>query len=368
MSAPGGGGPTVTLTFAGDSTSLEQSSDRAGSATQRFSQAIDESGRRMQDSGKRLDATREKFDTLDTRAMGFRDTITGLQDGWKAWNDETLSTPERLLTVGFAVGDLASGMANWLIPALGGIAPMARAAWAALTGPVGIAVLAIGALVAAGVWAYNNIAWFRAGVDAAWAGIKSAFSAGVNFAIGLLSWFASLPGRFAGWFGGALGAVTSFAGNLIGRIRALPGQILGALSSLGSLLVNSGRSLIEGLWRGIQGAIGWVKDKIGGALTAIRNLFPFSPAKEGPFSGSGYTTHSGAALMRDFGAGMQGVDLTGVVSGSLGTAQAALNAPARGGAAGGGVIEMRVSGNVDSALVSLLHSLQRRGDLQFVRA
>ena len=36
-------------------------------------------------------------------------------------------------------------------------------------------------------------------------------------------------------------------------------------------------------------------------LSNIRKLFPFSPAKEGPFSGTGYTTYSGRALMRDFG-------------------------------------------------------------------
>ncbi|MCL7660572.1 hypothetical protein M8360_34925, partial [Klebsiella pneumoniae] len=39
-------------------------------------------------------------------------------------------------------------------------------------------------------------------------------------------------------------------------------------------------------------------------LTRIRNFFPFSPAKEGPFSGKGYTLYSGRALTSDFAKGM----------------------------------------------------------------
>ena len=36
----------------------------------------------------------------------------------------------------------------------------------------------------------------------------------------------------------------------------------------------------------------------------VRNFFPFSPAKKGPFSGDGYTLYSGQKLMRDFAKGM----------------------------------------------------------------
>ena len=35
-------------------------------------------------------------------------------------------------------------------------------------------------------------------------------------------------------------------------------------------------------------------------LDGIANFFPHSPAKVGPFSGRGYTTHSGKALIGDF--------------------------------------------------------------------
>lgn len=237
-----------------------------------------------------------------------------------------------------------------------------------LLNPVGLWIAGIALLIAAVIWAYNNIDWFREGVQTAWNWIKEAFRAGVDKAKEIIQWFRELPGKAREWFGGFKDAARAKFDELVGFIRSIPGRIRDGLSNLGSLLIGAGRSLIEGLWSGIQGAIGWVKGKISGALSAIRDLFPFSPAKEGPFSGKGYTIHSGRAMMEDFGRGMTGVDLRSAAAGALGRAQGGLNAPTPGGTRGGGVIEMRVSGNVDSALVSLLHSLQRRGELQFVRA
>ncbi len=90
------------------------------------------------------------------------------------------------------------------------------------------------------------------------------------------------------------------------RIRNVPQAIIGVFSGAGSWLVHSGQALLEGLWNGISGALGTVKSKISDALGSIRRLFPFSPAKEGPFSGHGYTSWSGRALMRDFGKGAAG--------------------------------------------------------------
>ncbi|WP_190821225.1 hypothetical protein [Saccharopolyspora pogona] len=95
-------------------------------------------------------------------------------------------------------------------------------------------------------------------------------------------------------------------------VRGLPGSILDALGNLGSLLVDSGRALLQGLWDGISGAIGWLQGKVSGALSSIRDLFPFSPAKEGPFSGRGYTTFSGRALITDFASAIA-ADGTGAV-------------------------------------------------------
>lgn len=80
-------------------------------------------------------------------------------------------------------------------------------------------------------------------------------------------------------------------------------SICNFFSGAGQWLVDSGKAILEGLGEGIQNAIGGVKDIAEGAVSTIRNLFPFSPAKEGPFAGHGYTTYSGRALITDFAKG-----------------------------------------------------------------
>lgn len=82
--------------------------------------------------------------------------------------------------------------------------------------------------------------------------------------------------------------------------RDLPGRIMNALGNLGGLLKDSGRALLAGFTDGITNGFSRAKDAVADGLGAIRRLFPFSPAKEGPFSGRGYTTYSGRALSRDF--------------------------------------------------------------------
>ena len=109
-----------------------------------------------------------------------------------------------------------------------------------------------------------------------------------------------------------------FAGlgdRILGYVRSIPGKIAGIFAGAGSWLVNSGAALMDGFKQGILGAVESVKSAVSGALRKIRDFFPFSPAKVGPFSGSGYTSVSGEHLMRDFGEsiGAQGAFVRGQV-------------------------------------------------------
>lgn len=87
---------------------------------------------------------------------------------------------------------------------------------------------------------------------------------------------------------------------VVGFFRDLPGRVKEALGDVGNFLKDSGRALLDGFKEGIEGAFNGVRDSVEGGLGRIRDLFPFSPAKRGPFSGRGYTTYSGRALSRDF--------------------------------------------------------------------
>lgn len=108
---------------------------------------------------------------------------------------------------------------------------------------------------------------------------------------------------------------SGLGGRILGFIKGIPGRIVDLFAGAGSWLINSGKALMDGFKQGILDAVENVKKAVSGALKKIRDFFPFSPAKVGPFSGSGYTSVSGEHLMRDFGEaiGAQGSFVRGQV-------------------------------------------------------
>jgi hypothetical protein len=227
----------VTLTFAGDSTQLERTFGRVGAASAGMTKEV-------KGANDAFDRAGEAADTVDTRAMGFRDTLTGLEDGWKGVNaasqgDFGLQT---LLLLGFGVGDLASGLFNFLIPALKSsiawmkgfsIATAAQAVqtkivaaatkvWTAIQAafnfvmamnPVILITLAIIALIAVIVLIAMKTTWFQDLWHAAWSGIKTA-------AVAVWDWLSALPGRLRAVFMSVAEAISSpfrAAFNMIAR-------------------------------------------------------------------------------------------------------------------------------------------------------
>ena len=107
-------------------------------------------------------------------------------------------------------------------------------------------------------------------------------------------------------FNNVLTSVTNAFNNVVSFVAGIPGRVLSALGNLGSTLFNSGWSMIDGLRRGIVDGFNNAVTAVKNGLNRVRNFFPFSPAKEGPFSGCGYTDKSGRALVSDFASGMAG--------------------------------------------------------------
>jgi hypothetical protein len=218
----------ITVTWAGDTQGLQKSFRETEDAAQKSGKAV----------GEAWDQNIEKADTLDTRAMGFRDTLTGLQDGAAGvkkaasgdWGFETL------LLLGFGIGDLASGMVNLVLPALKAtkIATLAQAAAtniasvatkgftiaqnflkiAFLTSPIGWIVLAIGALVAIVVLIATKTTWFQTLWRVAWSGIKAAASNTWDFLKKIPGWIQTAFGKVAGF----IIAPYKFAFNQIARL------------------------------------------------------------------------------------------------------------------------------------------------------
>lgn len=115
----------------------------------------------------------------------------------------------------------------------------------------------------------------------------------------------SIYDAVTGAFNNLVSGVVGACGDLMDKVSSIPSDIMSFFSGIGSWLIDSGASLINGLTQGIQNALGDAINAVKGGLDTIRSFFPFSPAKRGPFSGHGYTTYSGMALMSDWGAGIE---------------------------------------------------------------
>lgn len=203
-------------------------------------------------------------------------------------------------TMGF-IKSVWTNIKTWMGTTIAALVASVKAHWTAITSAISGAVNAAKAVIT-GVW--NTIKGFitttmtgiRTAITTAWTNIKTAFSTGVSNAVAL--------------------------------VRGLPGLIMGAIGGLAGQMLGAGGRIIAALGQGIRNGLGGVTKAVGSVLSAARNLLPFSPAKEGPFSGRGWTLHSGRAISAALAQGM--TDNQGMVkAAALRMAQAAV--PALGG-------------------------------------
>lgn len=129
----------VELTFVGDEQDLKRAFDAVGQSSKQMEDQVQQSAR---DTAASLDRVGEAADTVDTRAMGFRDTLTGVQDSLAAVGVELSGGfHQSLLMAGFGLGDLGSGIYNFVAPSLKQLTADASKAKLALMG-LGVAAAA----------------------------------------------------------------------------------------------------------------------------------------------------------------------------------------------------------------------------------
>ncbi|MER7076638.1 Phage-related protein [Saccharopolyspora kobensis] len=160
------------------------------------------------------------------------------------------------------VAAAAAVVAQWAIMAAGAMARavIMAASWFVAMGPIGWVIAAVVGLVALIVanWdtvvAWTEQAWSAVSgwVASAWQWIVDSVSAAGRWIVDLVS---------SAWTS-ARDAVVSGVTSCVDFVRNLPDMILDALAGLGNLLVDTGRNLIQGLIRGIESAIGWLKEKL----------------------------------------------------------------------------------------------------------
>jgi phage-related protein len=167
-----------------------------------------------------------------------------------------------------------------------------------------------------------------AAVAAWWNGIVAAFvQAQAKVITGVTRWVASVVRGFTNLRSNVVNYVKALwtsAGNLftsganrLGTIagrgvtrvvsffRELPGRIKNAVGSLGSLLLQAGKNVVQGLIDGITSQISRLAGAASRLAGTIRSYLPFSPAKVGPLSGSGSPDISGATIAQMVADGIQ---------------------------------------------------------------
>lgn len=178
--------------------------------------------------------------------------------------------------------------------------------------PIALIILAIVALVAGLIWFFTQTELGREIFANVFAFIQGVVQAVIDWFTNvlvptlLMVWagigagLAAVGQFFADTWNGALEGVGQFIVGVVQFFLDLPGKIMEALGNLGTFLLDAGRALIQGFIDGISGMVGAIGDAVSGVLGAVADFFPHSPAKKGPFSGKGYTSHSGKALATDF--------------------------------------------------------------------
>lgn len=119
---------------------------------------------------------------------------------------------------------------------------------------------------------------------------------------GITAAFNALPGALSGIAASAAASFIVHLNQLPGQARAVAVQIPAAFVIN---LAGSGAAMVASFAAGIRSQIGEAVAAANAVVSAVKRLFPHSPAKEGPLSGQGYTDHSGEALVKDFAKGIE---------------------------------------------------------------
>lgn len=193
-------------------------------------------------------------------------------------------------------------VAGWVLMGVQSMLQAGRmaAAWFIAMGPVGWVIAGIVGLVAliianwdtvkrwtaaAWSWVVDKLIWAKDMMISAflnftligliikhWSTIKQKTSQAWNALIG---WLRGVPGMiyqaFLNWtllgliikhWSSIKTATVRKAGEMLAYVRSLPGRISAGIGSLGSLLTDKGRNVVQGLWNGIKGMGGWLRDRV----------------------------------------------------------------------------------------------------------
>lgn len=131
---------------------------------------------------------------------------------------------------------------------------------------------------------FNSI---RSTISSIWSSIKSRIVSYISSLISsarskfnsMKSSISSILNSIRSKFSSIWSSIRSRAASLI---SGMVSTIRSKLSSLASSAYSSGKAIVQGVINGIKGMLGSLKNTASNIASIVRNLLPFSPAKEGP--------------------------------------------------------------------------------------
>ena len=103
--------------------------------------------------------------------------------------------------------------------------------------------------------------------------IAKAKEAGSNFVTNVINFIKNLPSNLATWLTNAAGKVVEWGSQLMSKGKAaankLVTSVVDTIKSIPGKLVSIGKDIVNGIWKGISGAAGWLKDKVSGFVDGI---------------------------------------------------------------------------------------------------
>ncbi|MBQ1061331.1 hypothetical protein [Micromonospora sp. C41] len=216
-----------------------------------------------------------EIEAVSTAALGLVGTVNLLA---MANNAVSLSS------IRAAAATTASKAAQLAGAAATGIATAAQWAWnvAMSANPIGLVVLAVGALIAAIVWVATKTTWFQTIWKYTWTAIKAAAQFVVDWIVGGWTWaFKVITAGVKAWwslFTGFWGGVGRLAGQFLDYLLGIPGRVKKTFASVASAVSAPFRSAFNAVsraWNSTVGRLswsvpGWVPGLGGSSISAPR--------------------------------------------------------------------------------------------------
>jgi tape measure domain-containing protein len=170
-----------------------------------------------------------------------------------------------------SVKTFVAGVWDWITNAVSNAINWIKANWplilAILTGPIGLAVLAI----------VKNWDTIKAAFQAAWNFIKGVWSKVAGWFGGVWNGIKNVFSGVSGWFRGIFQSAWNGITGIWNKVGSFFSGIWGKIKDAFNGVKDLGKNIVQGLWNGINDMVGWIGGKIKGfgdsVLSGIKNFF-----------------------------------------------------------------------------------------------